>query len=99
MGTAIPIEAGRSNAVLKAALEYARRGWQVFPCYGTNEQNECLCDKGRLCENTGKHPITPQGFKNATTDEKQIKAWFGPLAFGGTNRRNVAIATGAVSGI
>lgn len=99
MGTAIPIEAGRADAVLKAALEYARRGWQVFPCYGTNEQNECLCDKGRLCDNTGKHPITKQGFKDATTDEKQIKAWFGPPPFGQTNRRNVAIATGAVSGI
>jgi hypothetical protein len=45
------------KALLQAALEYAHRGWPVFPC-----------DKG-------KRPLTKHGFKDATTDENQIRAW------------------------
>ena len=39
------------------ALEYARRGFAVFPCGG---------DKG-------KTPLTETGFKEASTDPKQIE--------------------------
>jgi hypothetical protein len=39
------------NPLLKSALEYAAKGWPVFPC-----------------EPQGRKPLTPNGFKDATTD-------------------------------
>jgi hypothetical protein len=68
-----------SGELLAAARRYAATGWPVFPCTpdGTPEPDH-------------KAPLTPHGFKDATTDPAQIRAWW---------RRwpdaNVAIATGA----
>jgi len=61
-----------TDAILRQALAYARRGWPVFPC-----------QPGQ------KIPATRHGFRDATTDEQQITAWF-------TRHpgRNLAIATG-----
>lgn len=63
--------------LLEAALEYAARGWHVFPC----KPGE-------------KTPATAHGFKDATTDEATIRAWWGRMP-----NANVAIATGRISGI
>ena len=62
-----------TDATLRQALAYARRGWPVFPCLPGQ-----------------KIPATTHGFRDATTDEQQITAWF-------TRHpdRNLAIATGA----
>ena len=68
-----------SGELLAAALRYAATGWPVFPCTpdGTPVPDH-------------KAPLTPHGFKDATTDSARIRAWW---------RRwpdaNVAIATGA----
>jgi hypothetical protein len=62
-----------TDATLRQALAYARRGWPVFPCLPGQ-----------------KIPATAHGFRDATTDEEQITAWFGR---GFT--WNLAIATGA----
>jgi hypothetical protein len=53
----------------------------------------CDCSQGRLCKSPAKHPMTATGFKEATTDEAQIRAWWKrwPTA-------NIAIATGDSSG-
>ncbi|QDE93646.1 hypothetical protein BHS06_34260 [Myxococcus xanthus] len=83
---------------LEAALEYAGRGWHVFPCFEPTPSPEgafiCTCPRGDSCTQAGKHPRTLNGVKDATTDAAQIRAWWErwPLA-------NVAIATGARSGI
>jgi hypothetical protein len=68
----------RKNDKLAAALDYARRGWKVFP----------------LAPRTKVPFEGSNGFKDATEDEEQIQKWWteNPDA-------NVAIATGAVSGI
>lgn len=71
-------------------LAYAKRGWHVFPCYEINEQGNCACSKGPACGNPGKHPRTPSGFKNASTDPEQIREWLRRWP-----RANWAIACGA----
>jgi Bifunctional DNA primase/polymerase, N-terminal/Protein of unknown function (DUF3987) len=80
------------TTLLDAALGYARRGWHVFPIHWPTD-GECSCGKPD-CENQGKHPLTANGFKDATTDPKVIGEWWSkwPSA-------NIGLATGAVSGI
>lgn len=46
--------------LLTAALEYAIRGWYVFP----------------VAPKSKKHPITTRGHHDATRDEAQIRAWW-----------------------
>jgi len=65
------------NAILNAALEYAARGWFVFPLK-TGE----------------KTPLTPHGFKDATTDPEQVRAWWTQCP-----EANVGIRTGRESGL
>ena len=78
---------------LEAALDYAARGLHAFPVHGITDAGACDCGKPS-CKSPGKHPLTSDGFKSATTDAKKIKTWWtrhpGP---------NVAIRTGAESGI
>jgi hypothetical protein len=82
-----------SNPLLTAALAYARRGWHVFPCHTPTASGACSCRNDR-CGNSGKHPRTRNGVKDATTDPARITHWWTiwPDA-------NLAIATGVASGI
>lgn len=48
--------------LLQAALDYAARGWYVFPCYEQEEK--------------AKKPYTKNGFKDASTDPKIIRQWW-----------------------
>ncbi len=65
------------NQFLEAALQYAGRGWRVFPCKPKD-----------------KTPLIKGGFKAATVVPKQIEAWWEQWP-----KANVAIATGAMSGL
>ena len=58
------------------------------------ENGNCACARGEACPHPGKHPRTLHGVKDATTDRKQIKAWWEKWP-----KANVGIATGAPSGI
>lgn len=86
----------KANPRLGAALAYAERGWHVLPCHyafrSTADEPRCSCGRND-CGNIGKHPLTPNGLTNATTDPQVIGGWWRrwPLA-------NVAIATGERSG-
>jgi hypothetical protein len=82
-----------ASALGPAARYYASTySWAVFPLHSARN-GRCGCARPD-CGNIGKHPRTEHGFKNATTDEKQIEMWWAlaPDA-------NVGIATGRVSGI
>ena len=87
----------QTTALLDAALAYAARGWQVFPCH-TPWEGGCSCFKHTTCPDIGKHPRwsddTQHGLQDATTDEATIRRWWTqwPSA-------NVAIRTGAISGL
>jgi putative DNA primase/helicase len=70
------------------ALEYAGLDLPVIPLHGIKD-GHCTCGSGPDCAHPGKHPRTPNGVKDATTDRKTIKAWW--------NRwpdANIGIATG-----
>ncbi len=71
------------TGILAQALAYAARGWPVFPC--RPDAGTCPAPDRCPC----KAPVTPNGFKDATTDPEAIRGWW---------RRwpgaNVAIATG-----
>ena len=61
------------NELESCALAYATRGFFVFP---THDLSSGACSCGQACPSPGKHPRTPYGFKDATTDAVTIKAWW-----------------------
>jgi putative DNA primase/helicase len=75
------------------ALKYAARGFRVVLMHPVKD-GRCGCSKGKACDRPGKHPMTPHGVKDATTDRGQIKSWWAasPTA-------NIGFATGSESGI
>lgn len=83
-----------TEQLLSAALGYARRGWPVFPCHSVDpEDHICTCGKTD-CDSPGKHPLTPNGLRDATINQDTIRRWWteAPIA-------NIAIATGEKSNL
>ena len=80
------------NDLLKTALEYAAKGKKVFPLRSL-PNGECSCGN-RDCDSPGKHPRTPHGFKDATTDPQQIERWWGQWP-----DANIGMPTGRESGV
>lgn len=77
----------------RAALAYAQWfGWPVFPCCWITEAGACSCGLAD-CNSPGKHPLTRHGFKDATRDEVQIRAWWAE-----SPQANIGIPTGQASG-
>src|SRR5215210_3207896 len=78
-------------SLLRAARNYASRGWLVLPIAGM-ASGGCSC--GKACASPAKHPLTRHGVHDATTDDARLRAWW---------RRwpgaNVGIATGHPSGV
>ena len=87
---------GNSIAPIEAAIDYAKRGWPVFPVHTPNN-GRCSCRNPQCGNNVGKHPrgnFAPNGLHDATTDPATIREWWQaePDA-------NIGIRTGAVSGL
>ena len=76
---------------LDSVLRYAEYGWPVFPCHSA-PTGVCSCRRGAGCRHSAKHPYTRHGLKDATTEPRQIKRWWGKWP-----DANVAILTGADS--
>ena len=70
------------------ALDYAAKGFHVFPLHYMLRDKSCSC-KSKDCNRAAKHPATKNGVLDATTDVEQITRWWtaGP-------HLNVGIATG-----
>lgn len=80
---------------LKFALDYASRGWPVFPVWQIKD-GKCSCGEAD-CEHSGKHPLgklAPKGRNSATTNPETIKRWWGKYP-----DANIAIVTGPESGL
>ncbi len=82
------------NHIDNYPLYYATLSMAVVPCYETDPNRRCTCPQGCECSSPGKHPRTPHGLRDASTEVDQINAW-------GTHwpQANWAIATGATSGV
>jgi putative DNA primase/helicase len=76
------------NPLLAAALEYAEKGWHVFPL-ASGAKLPFSTEHGETCVAPHGH-----GHLDATTDELIVRAWWREHPFA-----NVGIATGAKSGI
>lgn len=77
-----------SSPHLTAALEYAKRGWSVFPLHAPVD-GACSCGSVE-CGSVGKHPRTHNGLKAATANEASIRAWWAKWP-----DANIGIATGS----
>jgi hypothetical protein len=72
LASQIQPEAPPFSAAFKTAREFAENKLPVFPTYGVVD-GRCSC--GKDCESPGKHPLTPNGFKDATTEERALLRW------------------------
>jgi putative DNA primase/helicase len=81
------------SPLLRAALHYAALGWPVVPLHSPDDGEGCSCGRSD-CRSVGKHPRTPHGLKDATTDTSTITAWWTtwPTA-------NIGVLTGSESGL
>lgn len=61
--------------MLLEALDYARRGWYVFPC--REKEGESYVLNGETITPLEKTPYTSKGLDDATIDEDQITSWWG----------------------
>lgn len=77
----------------EAAVDYAVKGWPVFPVWGAREDGGCACPKRLDCPDAAKHPILSGGFEKATTDPEIVAAYWTkyPTA-------NIGMPTGRRSG-
>jgi putative DNA primase/helicase len=64
-----------SGLLLTHALAYAANGWPVLPLYAPVD-GHCDCPRARSCSSPAKHPRTPNGLRDASTDPDVIRAWW-----------------------
>lgn len=84
----------KNGARRAAAISYAIGGQGVFPVAGI-EDGHCACSRGEHCHDAaGKHPLTNDGCKSATTDTARINKWWNNVP-----SANIGIATGAESAL
>lgn len=87
-------------SILQAALEYAEYGWKVLPLHSLQPLNgDCTCRLGPKCSSPGKHPKTPNGVKDATSERARIDEWFSGGEESVHLRANLGIATGRESSL
>lgn len=85
------------DAVLRAALDYASRGWRIVPLYGTHKNGNCECSNARDPGHegsAGKHPRLSEWETKATTDEEMILSWWSRWP-----TSNLGVVMGEVSGL
>jgi hypothetical protein len=86
------IRQGVDTTPAPSPLDYVMRGWKIFPCHSI-QRGRCTCAQGLECENPGKHPRTNHGFKDASSDHRDVQAWQARWP-----DSNWAVATGRVNG-
>jgi hypothetical protein len=67
---------GRKRSMLEAALSFAAEGWAIVPLYEADAFGGCTCSLGGSCNNSGKHPRTRHGVRDATCNPEKIRQWW-----------------------
>ena len=67
--------ADATPSMLPAARWYSNQGIAVIPLWWPNG-NQCACPAGADCHSPAKHPLTPNGLNDATTDDDKIREWW-----------------------
>ena len=76
-----------ANSLLQASLNYAAKGWHVFPVHSPVD-GRCSC--ARIdCPSEGKHPRSSHGFRDATIALDTIHQWWATWP-----NANIGIRTG-----
>lgn len=83
----LPQAEGNLNKKIRSWKEIANTSGPVYPVHGI-VKSQCTCGDPN-CPKPGKHPWTPHGYKDATTDDAQITEWVKQKP-----HANVGIATG-----
>ena len=81
------------NSFIENGLKYRAIGWPVLPLHWITPNGVCSCGD-QDCKSPGKHPLTINGFRDASLDPAQIQDWGKKYP-----HANIGIATGAVSGV
>jgi DNA-binding MarR family transcriptional regulator len=64
------------HQTLHEVLLTAEEKWELYPIHGVDADNVCACPRGAVCPDTGKHPTTPHGFNDASSDPERIAEIF-----------------------
>jgi hypothetical protein len=62
-------------SMLPAALWWANNGIAIFPLWWP-QKGVCACPNGEQCSSPAKHPLTPTGFHDATSNPETIREWW-----------------------
>ena len=81
------------HQTLYVVLLVAEEKWELYPIHGVDADNVCACPRGAVCPDTGKHPTTPHGFNDASSDPERIAEIFARWP-----GDNVGLKTGRASG-
>lgn len=83
-----------NHEMFKQAAMMASKGWKLIKLHGVRDDGTCTC-RNPKCTTPGKHPSGGGGWpERATDNEEEITTWFVE-----TERHNVGIRLGAMSGI
>lgn len=63
-------------AMVDHALKYAQLGYKVIPLCWPDAMGHCGCGRDHDDKNVGKAPLSMNGVKDATKDEKIIRDWW-----------------------
>jgi len=78
---------------LPEALDFAARGYAVFPIHSPSAGKPCDCNAAK-CDSPAKHPRTLHGLADATTDEGKVARWWDMWP-----HANIGVATGPDSNL
>jgi len=86
--------ATEQHHTLNAPSRVAEDRWQLYPVWTVDEQGVCACRKQAACGSPGKHPATPHGINDASSDPERIRELFAAKP-----GANLGLRTGTGSGV
>jgi P4 family phage/plasmid primase-like protien len=64
-----------NRRMMSMALSLASNGLLIVPMHAARN-GQCTCHNGGACPSPGKHPLTPHGLRDASSDSAVVKRWW-----------------------